>query len=235
MSNNINHVGVVRANGRKCVVVYRTLPGDAFNCVIVPTESLPDTYHDALMRVVESNAGQSAFHLSEVLDRSTFPDGSNMLASLHAKRFFVPLPTDAVEMIPNPTVSISLAELNHQIAQIQGVSVQDLAIKPLANDPKVEEVAQVHDMKTHKPVDEPLSDEQLANKYRKDAAQLLAEAARLQKMADDINPPAIEVPVVSEPVVTIPEVSEPVPEPSSLDSALEENKSNTAANRRRSK
>ena len=246
MMSNMNHVGVVRANGRKCVVLFRTLPGDAYNCVIIPTESLPDTYHDALIRVVESNAGQSAFHLSYVLERSTLPDGSNMLTSLVTKGFTTKIATDAIEMVPNPVTSIRLSELNQQIAQIQGVSVNDLAVQPDANDENVTEIAQVHNMSTAK-IEEPLSDDQLADKYRADAAQLLAEADRLNQMANDINPPTVPVNVTattSENITNVEEVKDAIQEQAaevvadenpSQASAAEYAKSNTAANRRRTK
>jgi hypothetical protein len=175
------------------MVAYRTLPGDAFNCLIIPTESLPDSYHDALVSLVESNAAQSAFEFYEVLDRSTFPDGSRMLVSLHAKGFLVKVPTDDVEMIPNHQTSIRLSELNHLIAQQRGVSVQDLSVTQEPQSPDIREVAQVNDItpkstSTDPIMDQPLSDEQLADKYRNDAARLLKEVEHLQKMAEELVP-----------------------------------------------
>lgn len=185
---NINHVGKVISSGRKCLVAYRTLPGDAFNCLIIPTESLQDSYHDALVNLVETNAAQSAFEFAEVLFRGTFPDGSNMLVSLHAKGHLIKVPTDSIDMIPNNQTSIRLDELNHQIAQIRGVSVQDLAIRPDAPTANVQELAQVRDVPATKVEEQPLTDEQLAEKYRKDAARLLAEVNELNKMADQLFP-----------------------------------------------
>lgn len=205
--SNLNHVGKVIANGRRCLVAYRTLPGDAFSCLIIPTESLQDSYHDALMKLVESNAAQTSFEFADVLYRSTFPDGSNMLVSLHAKGHLVKLPTDKVEMIPNSLTSINLAQLNQVIAESRGVSVQDLAIKSeedgassnveaMARPPVKEEV-----IPPTQPVQPVLTDEQLAEKYRRDATQMSAEAARLLEMAEQLAPkPAVnvETPVVTE-------------------------------------
>jgi len=189
---NLNHVGKVISNGRRCLVAYRTLPGDAFSCLIIPTESLQDSYHDALIKLVESNAAQTAFEFAEVLYRSTFPDGSNMLVSLHAKGHLVKMPTDKIEMIPNSLTTINLAELNQLIAQNKGVSVQDLAIKSEHDTPKnLEELTQspVPDV-VEQPVNQQsvLTDYQLAEKYRKDAAQLTAEITRLLEMAEQLSP-----------------------------------------------
>lgn len=212
--SNLNHVGKVISNGRRCLVAFRTLPGDAYNCLIIPTESLQDSYHDALIKLVESNAAQSAFEFAEVLDRSTFPDGSRMLVSLHAKGHLVKVPTDSIEMIPNSMTSIKLSELNHLIAEQRGVSVQDLAIRPDAPSSNMEEVAQVHDITPKNEIinqnDHVLTDEELASKYRNDAKRLAEEVDNLLKMAEQLSPTNIEQPTVTEELT----ISTPVAKPS---------------------
>jgi hypothetical protein len=201
---NVKHVGRVISSGRKVLVAYRTLPGDAFNCLVIATESLQDSYHDALINLVETEAAQQSFEFAEILNRSTFPDGSNMLISLHHKGYLKKVPTSDIEMQPSNLSSVRLDELNHQIAQIRGVSVQDLAIRPDAPSDNVRELAQVHNMDTRpKPTEEPLSDEQLARKYRDDAARLLREVEELNKMAEHLAP--VPKAPVQEPVATIQE------------------------------
>ena len=204
---NIKHVGRIKTTGRKCLVVFKTLPGDAFNCLVVPTESLPADYHDSLINLVETNAAQNAFEFAEVLARGTFPDGSTMLPSLHVKGLMTKIGTDQVEMLPNNSVSILLSELNQMIAEQRGVSVQDLAIK---EDPKknveIQEIATATDISppagntdplmdqgrtTSASVNEsvePLTDEALAKKYRSDADRLAKEAAQLRRMAEELVP-----------------------------------------------
>lgn len=191
---NLKHVGQIKSTGRRCLVAYRTLPGDAFKCLIIPTESLPDTYHDALIRLVESNAAQSAFEFWEVLNRSTFPDGSTMLVSLHAKGFLMTHPTDDVVMIPNSHTSIQLSELNSIIAQQRGVSVQDLAVQPEVKDPNLTEVGSINNMPQAKPevIEEPLTDEMLAQKLRQDANRLAQEAKALLEQAEQLSPSKLE-------------------------------------------
>jgi hypothetical protein len=200
----IKHVGRVKETGRKCIVVFRTLPGDAYNCLVVMTESLPDSYHDAIINLVETNAAQMANEFAEVLARATFPDGSTMLPSLHVKKMLVRLATDQVDMTPNNKVTVNLAELNQIIAEQQGVSVQDLAIKAPGADPNVREVATVNDISPKntdtrplidQQADRPLSDADLAAKYRADAARLVAEAAELQRMAEGLIPAVNPEPV----------------------------------------
>lgn len=193
---DIKHVGRIASTGRKCIVVYRTLPGDAFNALIIPTETLSESYHDALINLVDSTAAQTSNELSEVLARALFPDGSTMLPSLHVKGLLHKVPTDQILMTPNPSVSILLSELNQIIAEKMGVSVQDLSIKSDTKQTEVQEIATAIDIspkeqKTETVKDSvqlPLTDEQLAKKYRSDADRLSKEAAQLRRMAEDLVP-----------------------------------------------
>jgi hypothetical protein len=193
---DIKHVGRIASTGRKCIVVYRTLPGDAFNALIIPTETLSESYHDALINLIDSTAAQTSNELSEVLARALFPDGSTMLPSLHVKGLLHKVPTDQILMTPNPSVSILLSELNQIIAEKMGVSVQDLSIKSDTKQTEVQEIATAIDIspkeqKTEAVKDSvqmPLTDEQLAKKYRSDADRLSKEAAQLRRMAEELVP-----------------------------------------------
>ena len=197
---NIKHVGRIVSTGRKCLVVFRTLPGDAFNALVVTTENLNDSYHDAIINLVESNAAQSAYEFGEVLARSVFADGSTMLPSLHVKGLLAKVPTDKIEMVPNQQSTILLSDLNQLIAEQRGVSVQDLAIKDDAKqNVEIQNLATVKDLPQEQEdvtkttsstarMSEPLSDEDLARKYRSDADRLSKEAAQLRRMAEDLVP-----------------------------------------------
>ena len=47
------HVGELADESKaKVVIVYRTVPGEPNNCLVVGTKFLPDVYHNALMRAV---------------------------------------------------------------------------------------------------------------------------------------------------------------------------------------
>lgn len=192
---DLKHVGRLSANGRKCLVAYRTLPGESDHCLVIPTESLDDSYHDALISLVESNAAQNSHEFAEVLARSTFPDGSVMLASLHKSGKLVKMPTDQIEMIPNFQTRIKLDELNYMIAQQLGVSVNDLAltdpkkVKPQEPEVEVREVATVNEMPAPSAeFDDSLTVEQKASKLRGQADKLSKEAARLRRLAEDLVP-----------------------------------------------
>jgi hypothetical protein len=204
---SLKHVGRIKSTGRRCMVVFRTLPGDAFNCLVIMSDSLDPGYHDQLISLVESNAAQSANEFSEVLARATFSDGSTMLPSLHVKGLLSKVATDAVEMVPNMQSTILLSELNQIIAQQAGVSVQDLAIKNNSNqNVEIQELAKVKDISpttgNTDPIgdqnvskttsasvnDQPLTDDALAKKFRSDADRLSKEAAELRRQAEALAP-----------------------------------------------
>jgi hypothetical protein len=203
---SLKHVGRFIANGRKCLVAYRTLPGDAYNCLVVQTENLSDDQHDALIQLVESPAAQESNEFAEVLARAPFPDGSVMLANLHVNGKLVKVPTDQVEMIPNFQTKILLSELNATIAQQLGVAIDDLAItnpRKLKEGTEVKEVATVKELPSEKAdvtkttsasVNETetptsfTSAEAEAKFYRSQADKLAKQAAEFRRKAEDLVP-----------------------------------------------
>lgn len=201
---NLKHIGRIKSTGRKVLVAYRTLPGESDSALVVPTESLTPEQHDALISLVESPAGQNSYEFAEVLARSRFPDGSVMLSSLHFNSRLVKVKTSTVEMIPNGFSTIGLDQLNQVIAEQRGISVNDLALGNGSStqdltQTQVEEVAQVKDISNTTntnvvaesevaKIDSPLTDDDLAKKYRSDADKLYKEAARLRAEAEKLAP-----------------------------------------------
>ena len=192
MAKELKHIGRVIATNKKCIIAYRTLPGDAHSCLIVPTENLPDIYHDAIINLVESSAGQESYEFAEALDRTQFPDGSRMLPALHGSGRLIKAPTSAIEMTPTIGVGIQLSELNQIIAEQRGIAVDELSLKP--NGPnekaKVEKAtATVEAVKTIMPVASVASTpEEQAKEYRSKADKLAKEAAQFRRLAEDLVP-----------------------------------------------
>jgi hypothetical protein len=189
---NLKHIGRMVRNQRRIVVAYRTLPGDADNCVVVTTENLMADEHDALMKLVESNVGQTAEELSDAMMRSVLPDGRNMLEAFHKTGKMVKAKTSEVEMTPDSKTVINLAELNKMIADQKGVSVDDLAIQPNATrgDKPVEKKMEVVEdtVPATEENNDVLTDEQLATQYRSQADAMFKEAQKLRKQADSLSP-----------------------------------------------
>lgn len=125
----MKHVGKMKNNSARLAVVYRTLPNDATNALVVGTQGLPDSHHDSLMSLIESDSGQQAYELAEVLATRRFPDGSVMLAYLHTNGHLKKVPTNMVLMTPNSVTQVPLDQLNELIAKDRGVSVSELALR----------------------------------------------------------------------------------------------------------
>jgi len=186
---NLKHVGKLSTNGRRCIVAYRVLPDDPDHCLVVHSDSLDADQHDTLIKLVESDAGQSSYELAEAMARTQLPDGRNMLEAFHLTGKLVVHPTNIVTMIPNNQTSIKLNELNDMIAEEQGVTVSDLAIKSKSAKTTETTTAVQDPVSAPSTVsDEPLSDEDLAAKYRSDADRLYKEAKKLREQAEALVP-----------------------------------------------
>jgi len=190
--SELKHVGRVKATNKKCLVAYRTLPGDAYYCLIVPTENLPDSYHDALINLVESHAGQDAYEFAEAMDRTQFPDGSRMLPALHSTGRLIKIATDAIEMTPTLAESITLSELNQIIAEQRGIPVDELSVQPgLSEVPRTRDlgepaVAEATAMPATATIE--LTPDAQAKEYRSKADRLSKEAASFRRMAEELVP-----------------------------------------------
>jgi len=72
-------------------------------------------YHDNLMRTLESNAAQDTVDLYEVLSRSMFGDGGQMLNTLHQRGLLRKYKIDDINVEPMPNRSAPLRTVNEQI------------------------------------------------------------------------------------------------------------------------
>lgn len=193
---SLKHVGRIASNQRKVIVAYRVIPGEPDQCLVVQTENLDASEHDALMKAVESSAGQSAYEFGEAMARNTLADGRNMLAGFHTTGKFRKFPTNIIEMTPDNKTSINLAELNNLIAEQKGVTVADLAIKgpdgktvPVKEETAtVDPVADYTATPTPAAADGILTDEVLAAQYRSQADALFKEAKALREQAEELVP-----------------------------------------------
>jgi len=193
MAKDIKHTGKIKNTGNRVAVVFRTVPGESDQCLVVDSATLPDMYHDSLMTAIESDQAQESFELGEYMFRSRFPDGRNMLETMQKTGRLRKVATSDVLMTPNPNTSVALSELNQLIAEQKNVAVDQLYTfvsgAPQAGQPVDEVPAQTT---TDAPVanDGALTDQDLAKSYRSQADAMYKEAARLRREADELDPPA---------------------------------------------
>ncbi len=193
---SLKHVGRIKSTGRKVLVAYRTIPGDAYSALVIPTEGLPDETHNALINLVESPAAQNAYEFAEALDRTQFPDGSRMLPNLHVNGKLIKVSTNQVEMTPVIGASILLSELNQLIAEQRGIAVDELHIKPNSGESvEVKEVATAKDLTetantsvASEPDQTFATPEAEAKYYRSQADKLAKQAAEFRRKAEELVP-----------------------------------------------
>jgi len=124
----IKHVG--KHGDRKVAIAFREVPGEEHMCLVVYTETLPISMHDALMRSIESPAAQAADNLGDALFRELFSDGRPMLQTLHAEGMLKKVQTRQIVVTPNPSSHVNLEEMNDIIRKMK---LGDEAIKEMAN------------------------------------------------------------------------------------------------------
>jgi hypothetical protein len=194
----MKYVGKMKNNSARVVVVYRTVPGEPTNALVVGTNGLPDSHHDSLMSLIGSESGQQANELADILATRRFPDGAVMLQWLHSKGLLKKVPTNMVIMTPSNHAHMPLNELNDMIASQRGVKVEDLAVtdgseKPVKPSVKASDDIVLDDVEVvtiaaekEKPV--------TASDLRSMADKLSKQAAEMRRKADEMAPPAKKSP-----------------------------------------
>lgn len=110
---------VAKWNDRKCLVLFREVPGEPENALLIMTGELGATQHDELISVVDSDEAQANSDLAQVLNGRNFSDGRIMLQAIHSDGMITKAPVGEVIMTPTPNDNVPLKDLNESIAQIE--------------------------------------------------------------------------------------------------------------------
>ena len=222
---------------RKLCVLFRQVPGEDHMCLIIHPEVLPAHWQDAIQKVIESDIGQTADELANAMHRSLLPDGRPILETLHNERMIKKVRTADVIMTPTTNSSIRLDELNKMLNEMkQG----DEAIKRMAQndasrgmvEPGVKRAAEAAYKKDRAEKADPnyvappvlkagqdgaLTDRDIAanmlaqaKAMELNAKQMVAEAARMKKDAERMDPTVNAKNAKKAPPVA---VAEPAPVP----------------------
>lgn len=143
----IKHIGKMVDGGAPVAIIFRTVPGEPKNCLVVGPKFLDNNYQDTFMKALESAEGQSAFELGHHLMKSRFSDGVEILPFLHQNNFIKKMPTEKimVSMGAGTKGEVLLDELNELIAKQKGITVDELS---LLDQPKTETTADATKSKT---------------------------------------------------------------------------------------
>ena len=201
----IKHIG--RHGEQKLVVVFRQLQGhNEHMALVVKTETLPSTYHDELMMLIQSERGQGTNNLAEVLGDTNFSDGANILNTFHAKGWLKKVPSKQIIMTPtnNANSHVRLDEINEIVNKLElgGEGAKKLAeldaqkgLYDPANDENIVDVTQFEKKDTPVTDTGVLDNKQIAqmsidqaNQMEAQIKTLTEEAARLKTEAYEMAP-----------------------------------------------
>lgn len=217
----MKHIG--RHGDRKVAVLFREVPQEDHMCLVIYPDTLPAPWESAIMKVLESDAGQQSENFADTLHRSLLPDGRVILETLHKEKMIKKIRTADVLVTPRPDSSIRLDELNKMLNEMK---TGEAAIKRLAEndaaqglvDPSVKRAAEAafknqQAQQSQQPVQDnsALSDRQLASnmlgqaeRMEREGKSLLAEAARMKKEAERMDPSVV---AAAQPTTTVQETT----------------------------
>lgn len=200
MARFFKHVG--EHNGKKVVLVERSIPGEPHMALVIYSTNIPSKFHDDIMTLLESPEGQKENQFGLLLNRRQSSDGQNLLQALAMEGYLKKAQTSQVIVKPNSKSAIRLDELNNllklagdgeqaiaKLAQLDRESgLKDTRKNPSAMKaiPDVAPVASTPGL---------LDDSALAATYvaqsarmRLEADSLLREAGRLEEEAQKMDP-----------------------------------------------
>jgi hypothetical protein len=204
----MKHVG--KHGDRKVSILFRQVPGEEHMALIIYPEVLPAHWQDAVQKALESDIAQQSEELADALHRNFLPDGRPILQTLHEERMIKKVRTGDIIVTPTAQSNIRLDELNKMLNEMK---LGEEAIKKMAeNDasrgmvaPEVKRKAEA-EFKAKQaqsapaasfqaPAQGALSDRDIAanmlaqaKKMEIEAKQLIAEAGRMKKDAQRMDP-----------------------------------------------
>jgi hypothetical protein len=211
----MKHIG--RHGDRKVAVLFREVPQEDHMCLVIYPDTLPAPWESAIMKVLEGEVGQQAENFADALHRSLLPDGRVILETLHREKMIKKIRTADVTITPRPDSHIRLDELNKMLNEMkQGeAAVRRLAESDAAQglvDPSVKRAAEAafknqQTQQYQTPAqnsNDALSDRALAanmlsqaERMEREAKGLLAEAARMKKDAERMDPGVVAAPTTA--------------------------------------
>lgn len=186
------HIGTVKNTGARIYLVFRKIPDDPTNCLVVMGDSLPDQYFDNVYGLVMSREAQNTVDLFEVFGRHKFADGGNVLQTLHEKRFLVKMPVDMIQMEALPGIKTELSIINESIdgagAATTATPATEPVIAPAASVSLEHPVSSLTAAQTMAPADPTQSPIDYAKQLLANAKLLEEQAKTMRKVAGTLDP-----------------------------------------------
>ncbi len=197
MSRFFKHVG--EHNGKKVVIIEKSIPGEPHMCAVVYSTNIPSKFHDDIMKLLESPEGQSEREFGLILNRRQSSDGRNLLQAIAQEGYLKKAPTNQVIVKPNTASAIRLDELNSLLKMAGEGETAIAKLEQLERESGLKDTRKNPDARKQIPNATPtvdvMDDTVLAANYvsqatrmKAEAQSLLAEAQRLEEEAVKLNP-----------------------------------------------
>lgn len=128
------HYGYLENTGTRVIVVFRSLPAEPTNALVIPLDSLPDGWRDEVLNAVNSQAGQATVDLYTALQNRSFSEGTNVLTGLHTHGHLRKVPVSQVTMTPVTGQKVPLAMVNAACDKKLDTYVEDVATTAVPAD-----------------------------------------------------------------------------------------------------
>jgi hypothetical protein len=117
--NMLRHVGKIANTDERCVIAFMQIPQRENHALVIPTDTLPPRFEQAVMDIVRSAEGQNEETLAVALSRRLMPDtGKDIFATLHENRMLRAVPIEQVLMLPMPNQPIRLTDILEQMGRL---------------------------------------------------------------------------------------------------------------------
>jgi hypothetical protein len=118
MVDMIRHVGKIANTDERCVIAFMQIPNREDHALVIPTDTLPPRYEQAVMDVLKSAEGQNEECFGVALSRRLMPDtGKDIFATLHDGAMLRAVPCSRVLMLPLPNQPIKLTDILIQLGR----------------------------------------------------------------------------------------------------------------------
>jgi len=125
--NMLRHVAKIANTDQRCVVAFMQIPGKEDHALVIPTDTLPPRFEQAVMDILKSPQGQQEEDFAIALSRNLMPDtGQNILETLHTQGRLMPVPVQQVLMMPTPNNPVRLSTILESLGRLPDQQTKNL-------------------------------------------------------------------------------------------------------------
>jgi hypothetical protein len=124
MDTKMRHVGKIANTDQRCVIAFMQIPNRVDHALVIPTDSLPPRYEQAVMDVLKSAEGQNEECFAVALSRRLMPDtGKDIFATLHDSSLLLAVPCARILMMPMPNQPVKLTDILVSLGRLRADDV----------------------------------------------------------------------------------------------------------------